>query len=392
MSESNSFPPMADRVRGFGTTIFAEMSALAAENDAVNLGQGAPDFNPPESVCRAVYDAIEAGHNQYAVSRGQAVLREAIAGHAARFYGQSVNPASDVTVTTGATEALVCAAFGFIEPCDEVIVFEPTYDTYVPAITMAGGAPVAVQLRAPEFRFNPDELRAAVTERTRAIFVNTPHNPTGTVFTHDELSFIAELCVEHDLLAITDEVYEHIVYPGHRHHRLATFPGMWDRTLTISSAGKTFNCTGWKVGWCIAPEPLQVAIRRVHQYAVYATTTPMQFAIAAALGMPDEYFAELRDDYIERRDYLMGALRKAGFHPKQPEGTYYIVCSIEHTGFERAAEFARHLVENSRVASIPLESFYVDPTNGRSTVRFCFCKTWDALHEAERRLLAYSEQ
>jgi N-succinyldiaminopimelate aminotransferase len=377
---------MASRIEGFGTSIFAEMSALARQHNAVNLGQGFPDFDGPEAIKEAAQRAIAGSHNQYAISNGETALREAIAAHSLRFYGQSVDPISEITVTSGATEAIFCSMLAFVEPGDEVIVFEPCYDSYVPSIVMAGGVPVPVTLHAPEFRFDPDKLRAAITPRTKAIYVNTPHNPSGTAFTADELAVIASLCREHDLLAVTDEVYEHIVYSGARHHRLATLPGMWERTLTISSGGKSFSFTGWKVGWAIGPEPLQAALRRVHQFTVFASTTPMQHAIAEALGLPDPYFTELAADYQRRRDFLMTTLADAGLRPKAPNGSYFILASIDDFPQSDGLEFSRYLVREIGVAAIPLDSFYLNPHHGRKWVRFCFCKRWETLEAAAERL------
>jgi N-succinyldiaminopimelate aminotransferase len=381
----------SSRIAGFGTSVFAEMSALAREHNAVNLGQGFPDFDGPDVIKEAAARAIAAGHNQYAVSNGEAVLREAIAGHSARFYGQSIDPISEITVTSGATEAIFSSILAFIEPGDEVIVFEPCYDSYVPSILMAGGVPVPVTLHAPEFRFDPDELRRAVTPRTKAIYINTPHNPSGTAFQAGELSFIASLCREHNLLAVTDEVYEHIVYPNTRHHRLATFPGMWERTLTISSGGKSFSFTGWKVGWAIGPEPLQNALRRVHQFTVFASATPMQHAIAEALHLPDTYFAELAADYLRRRDFLMNVLAGVGLRPREPEGSYFILANIGDFPQRDGLEFSRYLVREIGVAAIPLDSFYLNPEHGRQWVRFCFCKRWETLEAARDRLVMIRE-
>ncbi|HVZ41050.1 MAG TPA: methionine aminotransferase [Candidatus Kapabacteria bacterium] len=376
----------ATRIRGIGTSVFAEMSALARQYNAVNLGQGFPDFDGPPEIRQAAADAIMAGHNQYAISHGETPLREAIAAHALRFYGQEVDPNTEITATSGATEALFCSALAFIEPGDEVIIFQPAYDSYVPGIRMAGGVPVAVTLHAPEFRFDPGELRAAFTERTRAIYINTPHNPSGTVFTREELELIASLCCEHDVLAITDEVYEHIVFTGNAHHRLATFPDMWERTLTISSGGKSFSLTGWKVGWGIGPAPLTNALRSTHQFAVFAGTTPVQHAIAQALHLPDAYYAGLAADYQARRDFLCDALAAAGLAPRVPEGSYFILANIESTPFATGLEFSRHLVREAGVASIPLDSFYLDPSHGEKYVRFCFCKRWETLEAGAARL------
>ncbi len=376
----------ARRIRTFGTSVFAEMSALAREHNAVNLGQGFPDFDGPDEIKQAVTEAMAAGRNQYAISHGEPALREAVAAHSQRFYAQRVDPGTEITVTTGATEAIFASILAFVEPGDEVIVFEPCYDSYVPSITMAGGTPVAVTLHAPEFRFRPEELRAAFSPRTKAIIVNTPHNPSGTAFNREELERIAALCIEHDVLAITDEVYEHIIYTGSAHLRLSAIPGMWERTLTISSGGKTFSFTGWKIGWAIGPEPLGAALRRVHQFATFATSTPMQHAIAQALALPDAYYAALAKDYQDRRDFLVDALRSCGLAPRRPEGSYFILANIEGFGLGDGLEFSRRLVREFGVAAIPLDSFYVHPEHGRSWIRFCFCKRWETLHAGADRL------
>jgi N-succinyldiaminopimelate aminotransferase len=376
----------AARARGFGTSIFGEMSALARQHGAVNLGQGFPDFDGPDDIKEAVREAMYGGHNQYAVSSGEAALREAIARHSQRFYNMQVDPVAEVTVTSGATEAIWCSAFAFVEPGDEVIVFEPFYDSYVPGITMAGGRPVPVTLHSPNFRFDPDELRAAFGEHTKAIYINTPHNPTGTMFNAEELGLIASLCQEFDVLAITDEVYEHIVYDGADHLRLATLPGMWERTLTVSSAGKTFSFTGWKIGWAIGPEPLQQALRGIHQWTVFATSTPMQHAIAKALDLPDSYYHQLATDYQARRDYLMNVLRQTGLEAKVPEGSYFIMAGIDQFGRGSADEFSRYLVREIGVAVIPPESFYMKSREGDRLVRFTFCKRRETLEAAAERL------
>jgi N-succinyldiaminopimelate aminotransferase len=377
---------MASRVATMGTTIFSEMSALAREHGAVNLGQGFPDFDGPELLKEAAREAISAGFNQYAITHGEPLLREAIAAHAARFYDQQFDPGTEVTVTSGATEALWCSAFAFIEPGDEVIVFDPVYDSYLPAITMAGGLPVAVTLRAPDFRFDPDELRRAFSPRTRAIYINTPHNPSGTVFSREELELIAELCREHDVLAIADEVYEHIVYRPATHLRLATLPGMRERTLSISSGGKSFSFTGWKIGWATGPAELQTALRRVHQFTVFSTSTPMQHAVAQGLLLPDSYFDELAGDYKARRDFLFDLLKSAGLAPKSPEGSYFILCDIAGTSDLDALDYCRWLTREVGVAAIPLDSFYLNPGHGDKLIRFCFCKRWETLEAAAERL------
>ncbi len=377
---------MSQRVQEFGTTVFSAISALAKEYGAVNLGQGFPDFDGPTAVVAAAQQALGEAHNQYAISHGEPALRTAIAAHTRRFYDIELDPTAEVTVTSGATEALFSAAFAFLEPGDEAIVFEPCYDCYVPAIRLAGATPKAVTLHAPDFRFDPVELRAAFSHRTKAIYINTPHNPSGTVFNSDELQLIADLCIEHNVLAITDEVYEHLVYDEARHLHLASFPGMESRTLAISSIGKTFSLTGWKIGWATGHADLHTALRRVHQYSVFATATPLQYASAHALSMPDEYFAELRREYTERRDFLVHVLDKAQLQPRTPEGSYFILCDIAEYPFDDGAAFCNYLIRDIGVAAIPTETFYQHPEYGRKLVRFAFCKTMETLQAAAERL------
>jgi N-succinyldiaminopimelate aminotransferase len=376
----------ATRTASIGTTIFSAISALAREHGAVNLGQGFPDFDGPEEIRRLAGEAIAAGHNQYAITHGEAILREAIAEHSERFYARTIDPNSEVTVTSGATEGIWDSAFAFIEPGDEVIVFEPCYDSYLPAIRMAGGTPVAVTLEAPTFRFDPEELRRAISSRTSMIIVNTPHNPTGRVLDREELELIASLAIERDLLVIVDEVYEHIVYPGSVHMRLANLPGMWERTLTLSSAGKSFSLTGWKVGWAIGPAALQSALRKIHQFTVFSTVTPLQYAVAGALRLGDDYFTELADDYRKRRDYLMNVLATAGLDPIEPEGSYFIMARFDTARWADGPAFVNDLITTSGVAAIPVESFYIHPERASGLVRFCFCKRWETLEAAGRRL------
>lgn len=377
---------MASRVSGFGTSIFSEISALARQYGAVNLGQGFPDFDGPNSLKLSAQEAISAGKNQYAQSHGEPELRRAIAEHSKRFYAMEVNPDTEVTVTTGATDALFCAMQAFINPGDEVIVFQPCYDLYVPAISLAGGIPIVVTLHAPDFRFNPIELSAAFSPKTKAIIINTPHNPAGTVFTHQELIMIAELCQEYDVLAITDEVYEHIIFSEAQHRRIASIPGMEHRTLTISSAGKTFSFTGWKVGWAIGAAELQTALRRVHQFTVFATATPFQYASADGLRLGDEYYQELSRDYQARRDYLLDVLTRVGLQPTKPEGAYFIMANIEHFG-KNTDEFCRWLIKEIGVAAIPPKTLYLHATDAAPFVRFTFCKQWATLEAAAERLM-----
>lgn len=376
----------ATRIAGLGTTVFAEMSALARRHNAVNLGQGFPDFETPEELIEAHIRALRDGHNQYAVSHGEAVLRNAIADHAGRRYGQAVDPEREVTVTSGATEGILCTMLGLIEPGDEVIVIEPFYDSYVPTIRWAGGVPVAVTLASPDFLLDLEAIGAAITDRTRMIVVNTPHNPTGRVFTEEEMEGVARLCREHDLIALVDEVYEHLAYRPARHRRLATFEGMAERTVTLSSAGKSFSCTGWKVGWAIAPPGLTAALRRVHQFTVFSTSTAAQHATAEALALPDSFFERFLEEYGERRDILHSALDRSGFRARSPEGSYFILAEFADLPFDDSVALARALVVEAGVATIPPITFYLEPDRGASLLRFCFCKKLETLHEAGRRL------
>jgi N-succinyldiaminopimelate aminotransferase len=378
---------MAKRLCSYVDSVFEEATALARRCDAVNLGSGTPDLPVPEAIQAAVEEAIAGRHNQYAPVRGEAVLRAAVAAHAARFYGQEVDPATEVTITSGVTEAIHAALLSLIDPGDEVIVFEPYYDCYVPSIQIAGGIPVAVTLRAPSFRFDPQELRAAFSKRTKALILNTPHNPTGTVFSKGELTLIADLCQEFDVLAITDEVYEHIVFDGAKHIRLATLPGMWERTLTLSGAGKTFSCTGWRIGWAIGPAALHDALCRLRQFTVFASATPLQFAIAAGLPFPDSYFHQLSSQYQMRRDFLVEVLAACGLKPTRPAGSFFVLTDISAFPCASGREFCRFLASNFRVAPIPMDTFYLNQCHGERIARFTFCVREEMLETAARRLV-----
>ncbi len=383
-------PPVADRLAPFGVTIFAEMSRLAAEHGAVNLSQGFPDFDGPDFIKRAHSAAVEAGHNQYAPMGGVPALQKAIADWHAAGGGQEVDPGASVTVTSGCTEAIAATMLGLINPGDEVILFEPFYDSYRACVALAGATPRVVTLRPQAdgaFAFDPDELRARITPRTRAILVNTPHNPTGKVYTRPELQLIADLCIERNLIAITDEVYERLTYDQSLPHiRLASIPGMAERTITLSSLGKTFSFTGWKIGWAVAPPELTAGIRAAHQFLTYAVSTPAQHAAAAALREGEDSIAKLRAHYLRMRDQLTGALTRCGMRPFRPAGTYFIMA--DHSPLQRGSdiEFCRFLTTEVKVAAIPPSAFYADPAHGRDLARFAFCKRPETMQEAIRRL------
>jgi len=378
---------VAARLQPFGTTIFAEMTALAREHGAVNLSQGNPDFDGPEHVKEAARAAVRDGHNQYARMFGEPVLNEAIAEWFGRGSRLAVDPDREITVTSGCTEAIAATMLGLVNPGDEVILFEPYYDSYPACVALAGGTPRFVPLRPPDWAFDPEELRAAFTERTRAVIVNTPHNPTGKVYGRDELEQVAALCREHDAIAITDEVYERLVFEG-EHVNLASLDGMRGRTVTLSSLGKTFSLTGWKIGWAIAPPPLTAGVRSAHQFLTFAVTTPMQHAAAAALRSPAAYFEEFVAGYRARRDRLCGALAEIGFGVTPPSGTYFVLADHTAFGLGDDVAFCRHLATEVGVAAIPPSAFYEHKELGRSLVRFAFCKETATLEAAVERLRA----
>jgi N-succinyldiaminopimelate aminotransferase len=370
-------------------TIFAEMSALALRTGAINLGQGFPDEDGPGIVLDAAVSAIRAGANQYPPGLGAAVLRQAIADHQARFYGLAIDPEREVLVTAGATEAIAATLLALIEPGDEVVTFEPFYDEYGAVIALAGGRHVTVPLEAPAFLPDLDRLRSAVSDRTRIILVNSPHNPTGTVFGRELLEVIVQLADRHDAIIVTDEVYEHLTF-GPAHIPIATLAGARERTVTISSGGKTFNTTGWKVGWLTAPPPLVTAILAVKQFLTYVNAAPFQPAIAAGLGLPDSYFTDIAVDLAHKRDVLSTGLERAGFGVLPSDGTYFVVADAAPLGHPDALEFCRALPDLAGVVAVPLAAFCRDDYAERtaSLVRFAFCKRIGVLEEAATRLAA----
>ena len=370
----------------FTESVIREMTRLANLHGAVNLSQGFPDFPAPEEVKEAARRAISGDINQYAITWGARSLREAIAAKFTRLYGVAVDPERDVTVTCGSTEAMVATLLAVLDPGDEVVVLEPFYENYGPDAVLSGAVPRFVKMRPPDWAFDRDELRRAFSKKTRAIIVNTPNNPTGKVFTRDELEFIAGLCRDHDALAITDEIYEHILYDGAAHIPMATLPGMGERTVTINGMSKTYGVTGWRVGWAIAPPVLTAAIRKVHDFLTVGAAAPLQEAGALALALPDEYYRTLAASYARRRDRLVPILQRAGFRTHVPRGAYYVMTEIDALGWDDDVAFARHLVEDVGVAVVPGSSFYHDAADGRRQVRFAFCKKEATLDEAERRL------
>jgi len=380
-------PALARKLEGFGTTIFTEMTRLANERGAVNLAQGFPDFDGPDFVKEAAIDAIRAGRGQYARMSGIPEIHAALSAKYRRDYGLDYAPETEWTVTSGATEAIFAAIQGTCGPGDEVVLFEPYYDSYKPSVAMAGAVARVVTLHAPDWNFEEGAVRAAVTPRTRAILVNTPHNPTGKVFSPAELEFLAGLCRERDLVCITDEVYEHLVFEG-MHVPMAALPGMRERTITISSFGKTFSLTGWKIGWAAAPPPLTAAVRAAHQFITFATATPLQHGAAAALSAGPDYYAGLREAYRVRRDYLAAELSRIGFGVRRPAGTYFLCADFTAFGFEDDVAFCRHLVDQIGVAAIPPSFFYDRKEHARGFVRFAFCKKRETLEEAVARMEA----
>ncbi len=376
----------SERIHGIGATIFAEMSSLALRYDAVNLGQGFPDTDGPVSVIEVAVDALRHGHNQYAPGNGIPALRAAIAAHQMRFYGIELDPDTQVAATTGATEAIAAALLSLVDPGDEVIALEPYYDSYAACIQLAGGTRKPVTLRAPDFRPDLDEFRAAVTPRTTAILLNSPHNPTGTVLNRVELQAIADIAIEYDLLVISDEVYEHLTFGAHRHIPISSLPGMAERTLTISSGGKSFSLTGWKIGWATGPAPLINAMLTAKQFMTYTSGAPLQPAIAAALGANDTYFDEFAAQMAAQRDQLCNGLRDIGFEVFEPEGTYFATTDLRSLGFKDGMEFCLALPERAGVAAIPHQVFYDDVEAGRPLVRWAFCKRPEVIAEALKRL------
>jgi aminotransferase len=382
---------VAQRTVGFTESVIREMTRLCAMHGGINLAQGFPNFPAPPEVKEAAKRAIDADINQYAITWGSKTLRDALARVYRELYAMQVDPETMLTVTCGSTEAMISTLLAICDPGDEVIVLEPFYENYGPDAAISGATPVFVPLRAPTFGFDPDELARAFTPRTKAIIVNTPNNPTGRVFTRGELETIAALCREHDVIAVTDEIYEHILYTG-EHIPIATLDGMSERTVTISGASKTFSVTGWRVGWVVAAPELTAAIRKVHDFVTVGAPAPLQEGIAAALGLGRTYYERLATDYRARRDRLVRILEGAGFSPNTPEGAYYVLCDIRPFGFDDDVTFAKSLIRDVGVAGVPGSSFYSRAELGRHLIRFTFCKSADVLDEAGARLRGAKER
>jgi aminotransferase len=377
---------VSQRSLRFTESVIREMTRLCQQHNGVNLAQGFPDFPAPELLKQAAAAALQADINQYAITWGAKRLRDALIEKTRVFTGLEYDPETDVTVCCGSTECMAAVMLALVDPGDEVIVFEPFYENYGPDAILCGANPRFVRLREPDWHFDPAELEAAFTNRTRAIVVNTPNNPTGKVFSRAELEAIAALCCRWNVVAVTDEIYEHILYDGERHVSMASLEGMRERTVAVSGASKTYSVTGWRVGWCLAPAALTGAIRKVHDFLTVGAPAPLQEGVAAALALPVEYYTQLADRYRERREFLVPALEAAGFRTFRPRGAYYVMTDISEFGFPDDVAFARHLVSEVGVAAVPGSSFYSDPAGGRQRLRFHFARRRETLEGAVERL------
>jgi aminotransferase len=378
---------LAGRVKYFSESVIREMTRLANQHGAINLGQGMPDFETPQEIKDAACKAIQDGYNQYAITWGAPPLRQAIAAKMRAFNGIDCDPDLNITVCCGATECMMSAMLALINPGDEVVIFQPFYENYGPDALISGAKPVWVPLRAPDWRFDPDELRRAFTSKTRAIIINTPNNPTGHVFTREELSLIAELCQKYDAIALADEIYEYILYTDTPHISIATLPGMAERTVTISGLSKTFSVTGWRLGYCIAPAEITTGIRKVHDFLTVGAPHPLQMAGAAAMALPQSYYDKLLAGYRRRKDIFLPYLRQAGFAFHEPEGAYYVMTDITPLGGTDDHEFVRQMIRDIGVSAVPGSSFYSPRENGKTQVRFMFAKKDETLHQAGERLV-----
>jgi aminotransferase len=377
----------AQRLNDLTESVIREMTRLALKHDAINLSQGFPDFDPPAELLAAGVETLRGGHNQYTISWGSPRLRAALTDTYARWYGMTLDPETEITITCGVTEAIIASLLGTVDPGDRVIIVEPAHENYVAGVLFAGGEPIWVTLAPPDFALDETQLRAAFAQKPRAIILNTPHNPTGRVFSQAELSLIADLCIEHDTIAITDEIYEHIIYDGRKHVPLATLPGMAERTMTAGGFGKTYAATGWRVAWVIAPPELSNAVRTVHDFLTICAPTPLQEAASVALNLPDSYYVQQIQDYTARRDHMMDILEESGFRATPPEGAYYVMADFSDIQPDMDdVAFARWLTVEKRVAVVPGSSFYNDPTPARHLVRFAFPKQLETLAQAAERL------
>ena len=378
------------RTRDFTESVIREMTRLAKSHGAVNLAQGFPDFAAPEELKQAAREAISSDFNQYAITWGAKSLRDAIAAKYRRTYGLELDPETEITVCCGSTEGMIASLTAVTNPGDEVVIFEPFYENYGPDTKLCGAIPRFVRLQPPDWSFDPDELRRAFSPRTKAIILNSPNNPTGKVFSRSELELIAGLCQEFDALAITDEIYEHITYDGERHIPIMTLEGMRNRAVLVNSMSKTFSVTGWRVGWVLAAPDLSHSIRKVHDFLTVGAAAPLQEASAIALTFADGYYQQLREDYTKRRSLILPMLEAAGLRCYQPHGAYYVITDISSFGFPDDVSFVRHLIQNAGVASVPGSSFYSDAVQGKQQIRFCFCKKYETLELAGKKLLALS--
>lgn len=382
---------ISHKAQHFTESIIRDMTRQALQHGAVNLSQGFPDFAAPDELKQAACDAINADVNQYAITWGAKRFRDAIAAKTKWHLGLDVDPDREIVVTCGSTEAMIATMLATVNPGEEVILFEPYYENYGPDSILSGAVPRYVTLYPPAWTFDPNELRAAFTDKTKAIVITTPHNPTGKVFTHDELRFIADLCIERNVLVFTDEIYEHILYPDAtrdvKHTAMATLDGMRERTVTINGMSKTYSVTGWRVGYAIAPPEITDAIRKVHDFLTVGAAAPLQEAGVTALNLPPSYYDKLQRGYQQRRDFLLGALEESGFHCYKPDGAYYIMTDIREFGFANDIEFTKHLVRDIGVAVVPGSSFYHHPELGAQQVRFCYCKRDETLQAAAERLV-----
>jgi aspartate/methionine/tyrosine aminotransferase len=377
---------LADRVSHFSESVIREMTRLAARHGAINLGQGMPDFETPQEIKDAAAKAIQDGYNQYAITWGAPALREAIARKVAKFNGIPCDPDRNVTVCCGATECMMATMLALVDPGDEVVIFQPFYENYGPDAIISGAKPVWVPLRPPLWRFDPDELRRAFSSRTKAIILNTPNNPTGHVFTRDELSLVAQLCQRFNAFALADEIYEYIIHNDQPHVSIASLPGMLERTVTISGLSKTFSVTGWRLGYCIAPSEISNGIRKAHDFLTVGAPHPLQMAGVAALNLPDEYYAKLKRDYTRRRDLFLPYLLEAGLTVYDPEGAYYVMTDISPLGWDNDTTFVKAMIEQIGVSAVPGSSFYSPKELGHTMVRFMFAKRDETLHAAGERM------